>query len=132
MRKSTRWSVLGLALLALAGAEAADARFAKKSAFGEKAERLALPRRFDDLARVAGTLRGFVALDETGARAPHHEVSDRDIAHFALDDEREPRRQEALQQDAIDIAGVIGDHDAAALGQVLEAVHLRSYSGQQE
>ena len=59
-------------------------------------------------------------------------MGDRYIAHLTFNHERELCRQEAFQQHAINVAGVIGNHDAAAVRQILETVQLRSYPGQQE
>ena len=99
---------------------------------GKKAQRLAAARGLHDLAGVTGALRRLEPFHEAGPGAPHQEMSDRHVAHLALDDEREARREESLEEDPVEIARVVGDDDTRSGRQVIQAVDLGPHPGKQE
>ena len=87
----------------------------KRALPGRTPETPRLAPRLNQLSRVTASCQcAFVALDELRTRAPQQEMTPLGIAaQLTLDDEAEARRQIAVQQHTVDIAGVIGDHHAA-------------------
>ena len=51
----------------------------------------------------------------------NRESGDRDLAHLAFDDEAESRRQKSIQDDAVDIAGVVGHDDGFAVREIFQS-----------
>ena len=76
-----------------------------------------------------GHARRREALDKAGSGPPQQKVDDRNIAHFALDNEGESGWQEALQQGSIDVARVIRDDHAVTFGQGFEAGNVNVNAG---
>ena len=59
-------------------------------------------------------------------------MCDRHVAHLPLDHEGKPRRQEAFEENAVDVTRMIGDDDTAFDRQILQAVYFGTHAGQQE
>jgi hypothetical protein len=58
------------------------------------------------------------------------EMDHRNIPHFALYYEAESRWQIALQQEAVNITGVVCDHYAATQRQIVDSADRYLYAGQ--
>ena len=114
-----------------AGVEAQQARLAQERAFGKEGQRIAARGAAHHAQCVARSARAVAARDELHADPPQQESGQRHRRHFALDDEVEARRQHRCQHHAIEVAAVIGDHDAG-IGESGLPAHAHRHAHQRQ
>jgi len=102
-------------------AKPVQARIRMKGTFRKQRERFAGRRRSQQVSCVPGAGRGGETLDEPRADTAQKKMGQRHLLHLALDHESEPRRQERLQDQPVQITRVVGDDDAMAGGDSIDA-----------
>src|SRR5690606_18014660 len=92
-----------------------QARLGMEGSFREQGEGFAggcRPEQVPCIPRTGGSHEPF---HEARADPAQQEMRERYLLHLTLDDERETGRQESLQDQPVQVAGMIGDHDAVPL-----------------
>ena len=107
-------------------------RHARERALRKEQHRLAALQQPGDPLCVLHTSRCVEAIDEACTDALEKKTREELLRQFALNDERELRRQGGHQCDTIEVARVIADEHTGPRGKVLETSHGERYCGQPE
>ena len=115
-----------------AGTKPSDTGFAPKRALWKEGQRLATHCGFDDLSRIATAAAVVEALYNSRTGSRQEDVNNGYISHLSLDNKGVLGRQVALEEESVGVAGMIGDDDSIALGQVFEALDAGRHASEHE
>ncbi len=99
---------------------------------GKESERCPLGGILHNPPCIRSAAAGIEAFDEMRPDAPQEKVDARHRRDLPLDDKLVVVRQHRRQQDAIEVAGMIGHNDSGVAGHVLEPADARSSKRQTE
>ncbi len=103
-------------------------RDARKGALGKERERVAIDRVTQHLARIRCSPISIESLHEVRAEPAQQQSRKGDAVHLPLDHKCKPRRQNRRENDAIQVAGMIGDHDGLTGRQPVQSLNSEPHA----
>jgi len=105
---------------------------AREGALGKERERVAIDRIAQHLAGIGRTSVSIESLHEVRAEPSQQHSRKWDVVHLPLDHKRKPRRQNRRENDTIQVAGVIGNHDRLAGRQPVQPLNNEPHAGERK